>query len=67
VQGAVFAIRSKNIYLALEEMKKDSTLISKTDSSVASIHLPQKSMVKNMDREQQIIKIQEFIYLVKSY
>jgi S1-C subfamily serine protease len=67
VQGAVFAIRSKNIYLALDEMKKDSTLISKTDSSVTSIHLPQKSMVKNMDREQQIIKIQEFVYLVKSY
>ena len=41
VQGAVFAIRSKNIYLALDEMKKDSTLVSKTDSSLASIHLPQ--------------------------
>ncbi len=67
VQGAVFAIRSKNIYLALDEMKKDSSLISTTDSSLTSIHLPQKSMVKNMDREQQIIKIEEFIYLVKSY
>lgn len=67
VQGAVFAIRSKNIYLALDEMKKDSSLISTTDSSLASIHLPQKSMVKNMDREQQIIKIEEFVYLIKSY
>ncbi len=67
VQGAVFAIRSKNIYLALDEMKKDSSLIFKSDSSVALIHLPQKSSVKNLDREQQIIKIEEFVYLVKSY
>ena len=58
-QGAVFAIRSKNIMLALEEMK--------SDSSIASIHLPQTSMVKNMDRVQQVKKIQDFIYLVKSY
>ena len=47
VQGAVFAIRSKNIYLALDEMKKDSSLVSKSDSSLTSIHLPQKSTVKN--------------------
>jgi serine protease Do len=67
VQGAVFAIRSKNIYIALDDMKKDSTLVTKTDSSLTSIHLPQTSSVKNMDRVQQIKKIQEFIYLVKSY
>ena len=58
-QGAVFAIRSKNILSALEEMK--------SDTSLASIHLPQNSTVKNLDRVQQIKKIQEFIYLVKSY
>jgi S1-C subfamily serine protease len=67
VQGAVFAIRSKNIYIALDDMKKDSTLVSKSDSSLASIHLPQTSNVKNLDRVQQIKKIQEFIYIVKSY
>jgi serine protease Do len=67
VQGAVFAIRSKNIFIALDDMKKDSSLISKTDSSLTSIHLPQTSTVKNLDRVQQIKKIQEFIYLVKSY
>jgi hypothetical protein len=58
-QGAVFAIRSKNIFMALDEMK--------SDTSMASIRLPQTSTVKNMDRVQQIKKIQEFIYLVKSY
>ncbi|MDP9040412.1 MAG: serine protease [Bacteroidota bacterium] len=67
VQGAVFAIRSKNIYAAVDEMKKDTTLVSKSDSSLSLIHLPQTSAVKNMDRVQQIKKIQEFIYLVKSY
>jgi S1-C subfamily serine protease len=58
-QGAVFAIRSKNIYMVLEDMKSDSTL--------GSIRLPQISSVKSLDRVQQIKKIQEFIYLVKSY
>jgi serine protease Do len=58
-QGAVFAIRSKNIYMALEDMKSDSVL--------ASIRLPQNSTVKSLDRIQQIKKIQEYIYLVKSY
>jgi serine protease Do len=67
VQGAVFAIRSKNIFIAMDEMKKDSALVTKTDSSFASIRLPQTSLVKNLDRVQQIKKIQEFIYLVKSY
>jgi serine protease Do len=58
-QGAVFALRSKNIYSALDEMK--------TDSSMTLIHLTQTSSIKNMDRIQQIKKIQDFIYLVKSY
>jgi serine protease Do len=58
-QDAVFAIRSKNIYMALNDMKSDSLM--------ASIHMPQTSLVRNLDRVQQIKKIQEFIYLVKSY
>ncbi len=58
-QGAVFAIRSKNIFMALNEMK--------TDSSLETIHMPQTSTVKNLDRVQQVKKIQDFIYLVKSY
>jgi serine protease Do len=66
-QGAVFAIRTKSIYLALDEIRKDSTLVNKTDSSLAFIRLPQNSLVKNLDRIQQIKKIQEFVYLVKSY
>ena len=41
VQGAVFAIRSKNIYIALDEIKKDSTLVSTNRFQCSSIHLPQ--------------------------
>ena len=60
-QGAVFAIRSKNIYLALDEMKKDSSLVNKSDSSLAqSVYLKTPSL-KIMDRVQQIKKIQDFI------
>jgi serine protease Do len=66
-QGAVFAIRTKSIYLALDEIKRDTTLVNTSDSSLAMIHLPQNSTVKNLDRVQQIKKIQEFVYLVKSY
>jgi serine protease Do len=58
-QGAVFAIRSKYILSALEEVK--------SDTAYTGIHLPQTSIVKNMDRIQQIKKIQECIYMVKSY
>ncbi len=58
-QGVVFAIRSKYILSALEEIK--------SDTAYADIRLPQPSAVKNLDRIQQIKKIQEFIYMVKSY
>jgi serine protease Do len=58
-QGAVFAIRSKYILNALEEVK--------ADTAYAGIHLTQASAVRNMDRVQQIKKIEECIYMVKSY
>jgi serine protease Do len=58
-QGAVFAIRSRNIYSSIEEINSDTT--------ISSIRLPQTSTVRSMDRVQQIKKIQEYIYLVKSY
>lgn len=66
-QGAVFAIRTKSIYQALDEIRRDTTLVNASDSTLAMIHLPQNSTVKNLDRVQQIKKIQEFVYLVKSY
>ncbi len=58
-QGAVFAIRSKNIFTAINEMKSDTSMVS--------LHMPQNSLVRNLDRVQQVKKIQDYIYLVKSY
>ncbi|HEY4206817.1 MAG TPA: serine protease [Puia sp.] len=63
-QGFVFAIRSKNIFHAISAMKNDSTIL-KNDSAVSRIRLPQSSSVKGLDRERQIQKIQDFIFIVK--
>jgi serine protease Do len=52
--GVVFAIRSKNIYKALEEIKGD-----------VSIKLPSGSAIRGMDRETQIKKIEDCVFMVK--
>lgn len=63
-QGFVFAIRSKNIFHALNFMKNDSTLL-KSDSSLSRIHMPLTSSIKGLDREHQIQRIQDCIFVVK--
>jgi len=65
-QGAVFAIKSKNIFKALDDIKNDSTVI-KSDSSIYNIKISPTSSVKGMERIQQIKKIQDYIFIVKSY
>ncbi|MDQ6757290.1 MAG: serine protease [Bacteroidota bacterium] len=52
--GVVFAIKSKNIYQALEEIKKDE-----------SIKLPSSAFTKGMDRVHQIKKIEDCVFMVK--
>lgn len=59
-QGVVFAITSKNIYRLLDEM-------SKSDTTLRKIKLPSSSSIKGMDRVQQIKKIEDCIYMVRSY
>ena len=59
-QGVVFAITSKNIFRLLEEM-------SKTDTTLQKIKLPSTSSIKGMERVQQIKKIEDCIYMVRSY
>lgn len=54
--GVVFAIKSKNIYAALKEVKKT------TDES---IKLPSANSLKGMNRVQQIKKLEDFVYKVK--
>lgn len=59
-QGVVFAITSKNIFRLLNE-------ISKTDTTIQKIKLSSVSSIKGLDRVQQIKKIEDCIYMVRSY
>ncbi len=52
--GVVFAIKSKNIYDALKEVKEND-----------SIRLPVSNTLKGLDRVQQIKKLEDFVYMIK--
>jgi S1-C subfamily serine protease len=52
--GVVFAIKSQNIYKALEEIKKTDT-----------IRLPVSGSIKGLERVQQIKKIEDCVFMVK--
>lgn len=58
-EGVVFAISAKNIFRGLEEIRKDT--------SFQNIRLTMNSSIRNMDRVQQIKKIEEAVFMVKSY
>jgi serine protease Do len=59
-EGFTFAIHSKYIYQALEQMKKDTT-----DTSYQYIKLPSKSSIRDIDRVQQVKKVEECVFMVK--
>jgi S1-C subfamily serine protease len=63
-QGVVFAIKSKNIFKAVESIRADST---KTDSAFNNLKISTNSTIKGMDRIQQIKKIEDCVFIVKSY
>lgn len=54
--GVVFAIKSKNIYTALKEIKKDKDI---------TIKLPTVNSLKDLDRVKQIKKLEDFVFKVK--
>lgn len=56
-EGVAFAIQSKYIFDAINELKKDTTY--------QSLRLTAKSSVRGMDKRQQVKKIQEFVFMVK--
>ena len=58
-QGVVFAIKSKNIFKTIDELK--------TDTAYANLRIPITSSIKGMERVQQIRKIEDCIFIVKSY
>jgi len=59
-EGVVFSSKSINIYKALDEIRKDTSLN-------ASIKLPSSSSVKDLNRVDQVRKIEDCIFVVKSY
>lgn len=65
-EGVVFAITAKNIFNAVDSIAKMQSDIPE-DSSVNSIKLPLVSAVKGLDRVQQIRKIADCVFMVKSY
>jgi serine protease Do len=58
VAGFTFAIRSKYIYSAIEEMKR-------IDTAYHRIKLPTVSNIRSANREQQIKKMEDFVFIVK--
>jgi len=58
-EGVVFAIKSKNIYQAIDELKKDT--------AYQKIKMPTSSSLKGMERVQQIKQLQDCVFMVKSY
>jgi len=58
--GVAFAIKSKNIYRLVNDLKKE-------DSFIQKIKIPVFSSIQNKDRELQVKKIQDCVFLVKAY
>lgn len=58
-EGVVFAIKSKNIFQALEELRKDT--------AYQRIRLPTSTFLRGIDREQQIKQIQDCVFMVRSF
>jgi serine protease Do len=59
-EGVVFSSKSKNIFSALNDIKKDTTTTDR-------IKLPVTSAVQSLSRTRQIRKIEDCVFMVKSY
>jgi len=57
-EGVAFAIQSKYIFDAIDELKKDS--------AYRSLKLPVKSSVKGMAKQEQVKKVLDYVYMVKA-
>jgi serine protease Do len=56
-EGVAFAVQSRFIYTAIDELKKDT--------SYQSLKLPSKSSVRGMNKKDQVKKIQDYVFMVK--
>lgn len=61
VTGSAFAIRSRNILSAIDELRQKPN----SDSTVKNIKLNTKNTLAGLNRTQQAKKIQDYIYMVK--
>lgn len=59
-EGVVFALKSKNVFQAVEELKKE-------DSTYRQIKTPTTSNVKGLDRVQQAKQIEDCVFMVKAF
>jgi len=57
-EGVAFAIQSKYIFNVIEELKKNDTAFQK-------VKLQSKSTLNSMNRQQQVKKIEDFVYMIK--
>ena len=60
-EGVVFAIKTKNVYQAIDDLKKEDSIYAKIKTTPGSTNM------KGMDRVQQIKQIQDCVYMVKSF
>ena len=60
--GFTFAIQASNIFSALKDIKSDNNI---NDSLLSNIKLSAKSSIADMNRTQQVKKLQDYIFMVK--
>lgn len=59
VEGVAFAIQSKYIYTAISELKDDT--------AYKNVNLPYKSRISSLSPVQQVKKIADYVFMVRSY
>jgi serine protease Do len=59
-EGVVFAIKSKNIFRALDDLKKE-------DTTYQRVKLQTRSNIKGMERTKQVKEVKDCVFMVKGY
>lgn len=59
-QGVVFAIKTKNIYRLIDEIKKSDTTVNRIKPTTSQT-------LKGLNRSEQIKKLEDYVYMVKAY
>lgn len=60
--GITFAIKSKNVFSLVNHLNTEDAV-----KSSAKIKLPLKSYIANNNREEQVKKMEDCVFLVKAY